>query len=102
MYDGAFQPVMASTNVVSSYTIAASTTSANQKLQAARSVRIYNNSGSLAYINFGDINAVATSSHIPIPNGQTEILMVPAGQEYISVLLAAGSGNVFVTPGDGL
>jgi hypothetical protein len=84
-------------------TIAATTTPLRATLPGvARHARVMNGAASIAFIRFGvnDMDAsVATS--MPLGPGAVEVFRVPATAGYVSVVLASGSGPVYVTPGEG-
>jgi hypothetical protein len=83
-------------------TISASTTSAvTSSAIAGNAVRIVNATASLAFVNFTTAAGTATNAHTPVPSGVVEVLSIPAGA-YVAVILAAGTGSVYVTSGDGI
>jgi hypothetical protein len=84
-------------------TVGASTTSTNAPLPIrGGDVRVYNATDAIAFVEFaGSAAPVATSADIPIPPGGVEVFSI-AGASHVAVILAAGTGNVYFTPGRGL
>ncbi len=85
--------------------VAATTTSGSVALgSAARTVRVYNASTSLAHIALGAGAATASATgddSIPMAAGATEVFSVGANITHAAALLATGTGDVYFTPGDG-
>lgn len=88
----------------STVTVAAGTTSANTLLPGnADSVLIYNGSSATAFVTFGvDLTVSPTSSSgFPIPPGGTQFLTCGQIVASAAVILASGSGNVYLSRGNG-
>jgi hypothetical protein len=76
---------------------------------AMASIRVYNGTNQIIGVAEGDNSIVASladnhaSGTTPIPPGSVEILRVPSGVTNVAVIAAAAStGDVFVSPGDGM
>jgi hypothetical protein len=85
--------------------VAASTTAAHVAFPAnieVQAVEIYNKSDVEAYVEFGDINVVASVTTSP-PIGPRACVVVGANRaKYASAVLASGTGTVYFTPGRGV
>jgi hypothetical protein len=81
----------------------ASTTSASVQLAGGGdSVIVTNATSSLAYVRFGaDLSVAASMSDMPILPNARVMLAVNSLITYAAVVLAAGSGLVLLTRGDG-
>lgn len=68
----------------------------------ARHARVYNAAPVIAFFRFGanDMDA-SVSTSMPLGPGAVEVFRVPATAGYVSVVLASGTGTVYVTPGEG-
>jgi hypothetical protein len=89
-----------------SITIAASTTSAQGTLSTVSAqfttLRVVNATTGVAFIRFTSTqNEVATSADTAMLSGTVEVFSHAQGQLYVSVLLASGTGNVYVVAGEG-
>ena len=89
-------------------TIAATTTSANSGIALddipGNCIRIYNSSAAIAFFRTGKRGAVpvATAADIPVAPGATEVFYLNRADTRVAVILSAGSGNVYVTRGEGM
>jgi hypothetical protein len=84
--------------------LAAGTSSANVPLVGGgEAVLIYNSSSAVAYVRFGtDATISASAADTPIPPGAR--MLMHLGGPFVTTaaaVLAAGSGTVFFTRGDG-
>lgn len=88
-----------------------STTSANVQVvngapQGRIQVRIVNSGTTLAFVKFGKDNTVtATAADIPVVPSVPLIVSVDVpdgGQLWAAVVLASGTGNVYLQPGAGI
>lgn len=105
MNNFAFRPAMTpdSGDKVLSYNISCSGTTAQQKLNAASSVRLANLGTVTIFVNFGTKNATAVAAtDIPILAGAVEVFSVPNGTEYICAITGGTAATLHVTPGDGV
>lgn len=68
----------------------------------SRTVRVYNATGVVVFIEFGTVatDAVAATS-MPLGPGATEFLEVGAGVTYVAAITASGGGTVYFTEGKG-
>lgn len=93
--------------------ISATTTSANQALKrmptGKAQIRVYNAGTTLAFIRKGtDSNVAASASNpdLPIAPGAIEVLTLNNRERtpitHIAAVFASGSGDVYVTVGDGI
>lgn len=98
------------------YKIEATTTASNASLIDFTSdaftgtqdtqVRITSEAGSTAAVKFGGSsveadNSFAASGNIPILGGSSEIFSVSKANNYVSVQMVSGTGNVYITTGFG-
>jgi hypothetical protein len=83
-------------------TLAASTSAARATLPAhGEAVLVSNTASSTAFIRFGTDNTVtATNADTPLPAG-TRTLLHAGIASTVAVVLASGSGTVYVTRGEG-
>lgn len=84
-------------------TVAVSTVSATTVIQAgsaSRRMRIYNSGPSTVFVEYGSAAATVANS-MPIPAGQTEVLSW-GRQSALSMITAAATATVYVTPGEGI
>lgn len=89
-----------------SITIAASTTSAQGTLSSVSSqfsvIRVVNATTGVAFIRFTSVQGeAATSADTAMLSGTVEVFTHTEGQLYVSVVLASGTGNVYVVAGEG-
>lgn len=91
-------------------TIAASTVSASAAFTGADIIgdclRIFNNTSAIAFVRTGNsrdgtITAVVATD-IPIAPNSVEVLGCNDSNDIIAVILSAGTGNVYVTKGQGI
>ncbi len=96
---GATQPF----RVAGTATLAAGTVSANVALAGAgEAVLVFNASAAIAFVRFGtDASITASVSDTPVPPGGRALLHVGEYARTAAAVLAAGSGNVFFTRGEG-
>lgn len=81
--------------------IAGSVASASGTLpQQGGQARIYNAAAAVAYVRFTVGGSTAVATDVPIPPGAVEVFGVGYA-DTVSVLLASGTGNVYVTSGEG-
>jgi hypothetical protein len=99
MSTGSTQPLRVSATV----TIAAGTTSAHAALLGTgEAVLVYNASSAIAFLRFGmDGSVPATSADMPIPPGARMLIHAGEFAKSASVVLASGSGNVYLSRGQG-
>lgn len=99
MSRGSTQPFRATgTTAVAAGTSAAVGTLANE----GEAALAYNSAGSVAFVRFGtDNTVVAKNTDTPVPPGARMLMHVGNLARTVSVLLASGSGTVYVTRGDG-
>ena len=93
-----------------SYIISASTTTANQLIaqpsipggQPYTDLYVYNAAAAVAYIGWGTAsNTAATNANIAVAPGNTVILNMGSGYNYVAALLASSTGNVYISVGNG-
>lgn len=84
-------------------TLSASTTSANVTLPGAgETVLVYNAGAATAFFRFGTDNAVtASSADTPLPDGERMLVHAGSYAKTAAAVLAAGTGVVYFTRGDG-
>lgn len=80
------------------YTVSASTVTATTSVNACNSLRIVNSTAVVAFIRFG--TATATSADVPMLGGTVEVFN--GGCTRVDVLLASGTGSVYITEGEGV
>lgn len=78
--------------------IAASTTAVSGTLAAAEALLVYNAASSTAFVALG---GTATTASTPVPPGARQLFASNSFITAVSVLLASGTGNVYVTAGSG-
>ena len=83
--------------------ISASTSAANIILASEGSTAlVYNSSTSVGFIRFGtDLTVSASTNDMPIPPGSRVLLEIGSLAQTASVILASGTGKIFVSRGDG-
>lgn len=90
-----FQPV-------GTVTIAASTTSASSTLPpGGDAVLVTNSTTSVAFVRLDASAPTATAADTPVLPGSARLLSAPSLISSVAVILASGSGSVFVTRGSG-
>ncbi len=96
---GATQPFRAAGTA----TLAASTASATVALAGAgEAVLVFNASAVIAFVRFGtDGSVVASAADTPVPAGGRLLLHVGDYARTAAAVLAAGTGSVFFTRGEG-
>lgn len=68
-------------------------------------VRIMNNGSATVWLRAGTSAVEATTAHIPVGPGVTEVLKfaIPStGRLYIAAIAAGSTGKIYFTPGDGI
>lgn len=69
-------------------------------------VRIHNAAATLCFYRFGDSTVTAANTDVPLPAGAVEVVTVEnrdaSAETHMAVILASGSGSVYVTTGAGL
>lgn len=68
---------------------------------AGTSVRIYNSTAVIVFIQFGTSATAATTSHMPIPPGATEMFQLGPSVTTISAITSGGTGTLYATTGMG-
>lgn len=83
--------------------ISASGTTANGALSGdGNQVRINNSSGQRLFFKFGTAAVTATTSDTPMEAGAIEVFTrSPSAGTYLAVILAASTGTVYATVGQG-
>ena len=85
--------------------IAATTTSGRVALPVYttnRTVRAYNATGGVAFIEFGQATVAAVvATSMPLGPGATEFFDVGPGVTHVAAILAAGAGTIYFTEGQG-
>lgn len=101
-----FAPVLGSTAVQSATTTSAATKLGAQPKAGEFQVRCYNDGSTLAYIEFGQSDVVATTSSMPLPAGVlcgfTITNPAKSGDWYFAAKMASSTANVSVTVGHGI
>ena len=83
--------------------VAASTAAASTRLaEGGSSILVFNNAGAVAFVRFGVASGTAaTTADTPVPAGGRMLLDGGPLVTQASVILAAGTGTVYFTRGDG-
>jgi hypothetical protein len=97
MSTGSTQPFAASATA----TFAATTSTLSAPLGSGDTALVYNASAGIAFVSFGNGAAVATLTGVPIPPGATRLLYIGPVANFAAVILSTGTGNVYVTSGNG-
>ena len=99
MSTGSTQPFQ----VTSTVTIAATTTSKVDQLPAeGGAALVYNATSAVAFIRFGtDLTVTATPNDMPVPPGGRALLQIGQWARTAAVILSSGTGDVFISRGDG-
>jgi hypothetical protein len=74
----------------------------NNTLFQGKTIRIYNAAGAAAFFRTGIGPQTAVLTDTFVAPGSTEVFSVPPNVTEIGVILASGTGNVFVQLGAGL
>ncbi|HQT38372.1 MAG TPA: hypothetical protein PK231_03030 [Acidocella sp.] len=83
-------------------TISGGTTSTNAALTVTGdAVVVYNSSSDTAFVRTGNGAQVAETTDYPVPAGARALIATGPYINNVAVVLASGSGNVYVTVGDG-
>jgi hypothetical protein len=89
----------------STVSINVAATTANVQVSAStgvQQVRIMNNGTATVWIRFGTDNTVAaTTSHMPVGPGTTEVLS-HQGPLWVAAIAAGATGLIYFTPGEGI
>lgn len=91
------------------YTISASTTSAPQALTQNTvpggnpivDLAIKNATGSVAFVRWGKGTQTATTSDYAILPGTAEVIKMSSAYDNVAVILASGTGSVYLSLGEG-
>jgi dTDP-4-amino-4,6-dideoxygalactose transaminase len=83
---------------ISTTTIAASDVSASGTVAAGDALLVYNATAATAFVALG---GVASTASTPIPPGGRQLFASNPFITTVSVVLASGAGNVYVTAGSG-
>jgi hypothetical protein len=78
--------------------LAASTTASSGAVAAADALLVYNASATTAFVALG---GTASTVSTPVPPGARQLFASNAFVTTVSVVLASGTGNVYVTAGSG-
>ena len=85
--------------------LTASTTSSRVALPAmtdSRTLRVYNATGVVVFIEFGTVTVeAAAATSLPLGPGATEFLEIGPGVTYVAGITASGGGTVYFTEGKG-
>lgn len=86
-------------------TIAASTTTASASVSTmdnGKVFRIFNSTAAIAFIRIGRSGRIgnAVNTDMPIAAGQIEFIACTEKDDTVAVLLASGTGSVYITKGD--
>ncbi len=96
MSNAAFYPIGATV------TQAATASSGGAALAGnGESVRVVNDTTSMAFVKFGVGAQTATAADLPIPATSVEVFRIPDNVTHYAVILATGTGNVYFTRGEG-
>lgn len=68
---------------------------------AGTSVRVYNSAAVIVFIQFGGSTVAATTSHMPIAPGATEMFQIGPSVTTISAITNGGTGTLYTTTGMG-
>lgn len=86
-------------------TLSANTTSSRVALHGVgngATVRVTNNGGDVAFIEFGDSTVAATvAASMPILPGSAEMFSVPGAFTHVAAITAAGTAPLYFTTGQG-
>lgn len=89
-------------NPTETKTIAASTVTASATLSFdSDQVRIYNDSAAIAFVRWTTAASSAVITDVPVVTKGTAVFTKPPTQKIISVILSTGTGNVYVSSGEG-
>lgn len=109
-YNSPFQPA-GGTGASATVTVAASTTTASGSLAdsvtrgqagASTTLRVFNATSAIAFWRVTKGSSSAVNTDTPVGPGVTEVFTVPATVDTFSVILSAGTGNVYATLGEGM
>lgn len=97
---GSIQPFQPATTVTVSAT---SASSATQIAGNQESILIYNASGSVAFVAVGtdSTTAATVAASFPVPAGASRMITVGSYFSWVAVILASGTGTVYVSRGNG-
>jgi hypothetical protein len=97
----AFSPTGNNVQLSGSTTSAVAPLPGSSELPA--SVRVYNSATGVAYFRVSiDPAAVAVTTDAFVAPGATEVFNIPVGMAHVAVILATGTGTVYVQRGGGL
>ena len=97
----AFTPYGSNTTAVS---VSGTTASGALNLPSATmgsTVRVYNGTSVVVFIQFGDSTVTATTANMPIPAGGVEVFAIGSAITYIAGITASGTGTLYATTGRG-
>lgn len=84
-------------------TIAATGTSARVALDpTSNAVRVVNDGSTTAFIQFGDVNVVATTAKMPIRPGGSHAFTKGAAAYVAAICAGAGTTTLYFTSGEGM
>ena len=78
--------------------LAASTTASSGTVAAADALLVYNAAAATAFVSLG---GSASTASTPVPPGARQLFASNPFVTTVSVMLASGTGNVYVTAGSG-
>jgi hypothetical protein len=65
------------------------------------SVRLYNSTAVVVFVQFGTSGTTATTSHMPIPPGGVEVFQIGPSVTSVAAITSSGSGTLYATTGYG-
>ncbi len=65
------------------------------------SVRVYNSTTAIVFIQFGDSTVTATTAKMPIPSGNTETFQIGPSVTHVAGITASVTGTLYCTTGVG-
>jgi hypothetical protein len=83
---------------ISTTTIAASDVAASGSVSAGEALLVYNAAAATVFVSLG---GGASTASTPVPPGGRQLFASNPFIKTVSVVLASGSGNVYVTAGSG-
>lgn len=87
-------------------TIAASTTTASftwtSDVNHGDCLRVYNSTAAIVFVRHGPSPQTAVITDIPIGPGLERVFRVADRGDTVAVILSTGTGNVYVTKGEGV
>lgn len=84
-------------------TISASTTSANAAITpGVPHILVSNTTSNYVFITTGTAGVVANATKTPINKDSQAVINLPYGHTHVAAVTVAGSGTVYITPGQGV